>query len=57
MTDGMRVLHVTDASSSGVLTAVTTIARQQSEDSEVLPGGLRVRAAARLARRGGHPAR
>ena len=32
MTDGIRVLHVTDASSSGVLTAVTTIARQQSED-------------------------
>lgn len=29
---GLRVLHVTDASSSGVLTAVTTIARQQSED-------------------------
>lgn len=33
MTAGLRVLHVTDASSSGVLTAVTTIARQQSEDS------------------------
>ena len=33
MTAGVRVLHVTDASSSGVLTAVTTIARQQSEDS------------------------
>jgi glycosyltransferase involved in cell wall biosynthesis len=32
MTEGIRVLHVTDASSSGVLTAVTTIARQQSED-------------------------
>ena len=32
MTTGVRVLHVTDASSSGVLTAVTTIARQQSED-------------------------
>ena len=32
MTGGIRVLHVTDASSSGVLTAVTTIARQQSED-------------------------
>jgi len=32
MTAGMRVLHVTDASSSGVLTAVTTIARQQSAD-------------------------
>lgn len=32
MTAGMRVLHVTDASSSGVLTAVTTIARTQSED-------------------------
>lgn len=32
MTAGIRVLHVTDASSSGVLTAVTTIARQQSED-------------------------
>ena len=32
MTDGIKVLHVTDASSSGVLTAVTTIARQQSED-------------------------
>jgi len=32
MTAGMKVLHVTDASSSGVLTAVTTIARQQSED-------------------------
>lgn len=30
---GLRILHVTDASSSGVLTAVTTIARQQSEDS------------------------
>jgi glycosyltransferase involved in cell wall biosynthesis len=30
---GLRVLHVTDASSSGVLTAVTTIARQQSEDA------------------------
>lgn len=29
---GIRVLHVTDASSSGVLAAVTTIARQQSED-------------------------
>ena len=29
---GIRVLHVTDASSSGVLTAVTTIARQQSQD-------------------------
>ncbi|GAA3718456.1 glycosyltransferase [Microlunatus aurantiacus] len=29
----LSVLHVTDASSSGVLTAVTTIARQQSEDS------------------------
>ncbi len=29
---GMAVLHVTDASSSGVLTAVTTIARKQSED-------------------------
>ena len=28
----LRILHVTDASSSGVLTAVTTIARQQSED-------------------------
>ena len=33
VTAGVRVLHVTDASSSGVLTAVTTIARQQSEDS------------------------
>ena len=33
MTAGVRVLHVTDASSSGVLTAVTTIARQQSGDS------------------------
>lgn len=33
MTAGIRVLHVTDASSSGVLTAVTTLARQQSEDS------------------------
>lgn len=33
MTAGIKVLHVTDASSSGVLTAVTTIARQQSEDS------------------------
>ncbi len=32
MTDGIKVLHVTDASSSGVLTAVTTIARQQSDD-------------------------
>ena len=32
MTVGIRVLHVTDASSSGVLTAVTTIARQQSQD-------------------------
>lgn len=31
---GLRVLHVTDASSSGVLTAVTTIARQQSQDPE-----------------------
>ena len=29
---GLRILHVTDASSSGVLTAVTTIARQQSAD-------------------------
>lgn len=33
MTAGLSVLHVTDASSSGVLTAVTTIARQQSENS------------------------
>jgi len=33
MSQGISVLHVTDASSSGVLTAVTTIARQQSEDS------------------------
>lgn len=32
MADALRVLHVTDASSSGVLTAVTTIARQQSRD-------------------------
>lgn len=32
VTAGIKVLHVTDASSSGVLTAVTTIARQQSED-------------------------
>jgi glycosyltransferase involved in cell wall biosynthesis len=32
VTDGIRVLHVTDASSSGVLIAVSTIARQQSED-------------------------
>lgn len=32
MSGGVRVLHVTDASSSGVLTAVTTIARQQSRD-------------------------
>ena len=32
MTRPLTVLHVTDASSSGVLTAVTTIARQQSED-------------------------
>lgn len=32
MTAGIRVLHVTDASSSGVLTAVTTIARQQGAD-------------------------
>jgi len=32
MTVGIRVLHVTDASSSGVLTAVTTIARQQGAD-------------------------
>lgn len=34
MTARLSVLHVTDASSSGVLTAVTTIARQQSEHPE-----------------------
>lgn len=32
MRRSVAVLHVTDASSSGVLTAVTTIARKQSED-------------------------
>ena len=32
MTAGIAVLHVTDASSAGVLSAVTTIARQQSQD-------------------------
>lgn len=31
----MRILHVTEASSAGVLTAVTTLAREQSRQSEV----------------------